>query len=197
MTWFSAKISMARTDILSRTVWEIWSSINSEAIPWTRLQTLTAITSAGPGFRIPGRLAGLDDLNHQAESLFRHFHKGRVILFLLNHARKRDLEMLRVVERKINISPGGFHKLAERVLQVALPGGIQLLVEPPVAFGGDGRDQRLFVGKVGVGGRVADPGFAGHFAQAQPADALLGQDLRARFDQGIFQIAMMVFFLSS
>lgn len=88
-----------------------------------------------------------------------------------------------------------FDELPERVIPVALYGRIQPFVEHPVALGREGGDQSLFVGKMRVGVGMADPGSAGHFPQAQTVDALFRQNLRTRFDQGIFQIAVVILLL--
>lgn len=103
--------------------------------------------------------------------------------------------MVRLLQPELRIRPGRLDQLAQRVigeLYIDLddPG-----VNFPVPIGGDGGDQRLFIGKMGIGRSVADAGFARRFAQAQPANAFSGQDIDPGLDQGIFQIAVVVGFV--
>ena len=133
-----------------------------------------------------------DELADEEEIFFGDFYQIGMVVFLFYNAGKCDLEQVWFVQSKAQVRTAGFDQLLQGIIRILLEDGSDGVVDVGVAFGSDGGNQGLFVGKMGVGGRVTDPGAFGNLAQAESVHAFAGEDLHAGLDEGVFQIAVMV-----
>jgi len=139
-----------------------------------------------------GGLATLHQPHQLAEAPLGQVDPGRVVLLPIDGAGEDHPVVVGILEAEAQGLPARQLQLAQRVAGVAGHGRLDARPEVAQPLGGDGGDERLLVGEVGVRGRVADAGPRRHRAERQGGRPLPGQDLHAGPDQRVLEIAVVV-----
>ena len=160
-------------------------------MPMASAQTRPVSVAGSPGGALPSRLAVLDDLGEQGDRALAGGLDLGVVFRVGQLGPQHEVDVGRVPGGEPDV---GLDQGAEGGGRGGgvLPGLAQALFEQPGSAHGDRGEQRRAVREVVIRRARADPGLAGHPAQAHRADALGLDELEGRGDELLAQSTVVV-----